>query len=255
MCIVWTPQNDALEWDYKFQSWGFLYLSLWNSLTFLYHFWIDLLQWHGDVFIGTTTHPAVTTSIISFLGSGIPTQTFICDCYSGVDRKYSFSRLKTWYNSPMDPMGLTWLFFPLEKNSHTSEEFNLYTLRKGLWALQGTLMYPHPFEIRVNKGYSTTGIPQKSRPVQKTYHVTRKFQLINGSTFGSLKKLQLSSDQNSPRLVGLYRGLYYPPWEPKTFIFRGYDPYIEGLKPSFFMVLGSKGSYIRVIICQSKDSH
>ena len=31
------------------------------------------------------------------------------------------------------------------------------------------------------------------------------------------------------------------PGEPKTFIFGGYDPYIEGLKPSFFMVLGSKG--------------
>ena len=36
---------------------------------------------------------------------------------------------------------------------------------------------------------------------------------------------------------------YNPPWEPKTFIFRGYDPYIEGLKPSFFVVLGSKGIY------------
>ena len=33
------------------------------------------------------------------------------------------------------------------------------------------------------------------------------------------------------------------PWEPKTFIFMGYDPYIEGLKPSCFMVLGSKGIY------------
>ena len=31
------------------------------------------------------------------------------------------------------------------------------------------------------------------------------------------------------------------PWEPTTFIFRGYNPYIRGLKPSFFMVLGSKG--------------
>ena len=31
------------------------------------------------------------------------------------------------------------------------------------------------------------------------------------------------------------------PGEPKTFIFGGYDPYIEGLKPSFFMGLGSKG--------------
>ena len=32
-----------------------------------------------------------------------------------------------------------------------------------------------------------------------------------------------------------------PPGELKTFIFGDYDPYIEGLKPSFFMVLGSKG--------------
>ena len=32
-----------------------------------------------------------------------------------------------------------------------------------------------------------------------------------------------------------------PPWEPKTFIFRASTPYIGGLKPSFFMVLGSKG--------------
>ena len=30
---------------------------------------------------------------------------------------------------------------------------------------------------------------------------------------------------------------------PKTFIFRGsYNSYIGGLKPSFFMVLGSKGT-------------
>ena len=33
---------------------------------------------------------------------------------------------------------------------------------------------------------------------------------------------------------------YEDPWEPTTFIFRGYNPYIGGLKPSFFMVLGSK---------------
>ena len=34
---------------------------------------------------------------------------------------------------------------------------------------------------------------------------------------------------------------HYLPWEPKTFIFRGYNPYVGGVKPSFFMVLGSKG--------------
>ena len=40
------------------------------------------------------------------------------------------------------------------------------------------------------------------------------------------------------------------PWEPKTFIFRGYNPYIGGLKPSFFMVLGSKGSNFLLQITQ-----
>ena len=39
-------------------------------------------------------------------------------------------------------------------------------------------------------------------------------------------------------------GKYTIPWEPKTFIFRGYNPYIGGLKPSFFMVLGSKGTWM-----------
>jgi len=31
------------------------------------------------------------------------------------------------------------------------------------------------------------------------------------------------------------------PWEPTTLIFRGYKPYFYGLKPSFFVVLGSHG--------------
>ena len=38
---------------------------------------------------------------------------------------------------------------------------------------------------------------------------------------------------------GVY--IYLLPWQPTTFIFRGYDPYVGGVKPSFFMVLGSKG--------------
>ena len=29
-----------------------------------------------------------------------------------------------------------------------------------------------------------------------------------------------------------------------SFIFRGYNPYFGGVKPSFFMVLGSKGIYL-----------
>ena len=39
----------------------------------------------------------------------------------------------------------------------------------------------------------------------------------------------------------VHQKTYQLPWEPKTFIFRGYNPYIWGVKPSFFMVLGSKG--------------
>ena len=35
--------------------------------------------------------------------------------------------------------------------------------------------------------------------------------------------------------------IYYTPWEPTTFIFRGIT--IGGVKPSFFMVLGSHGIY------------
>ena len=44
--------------------------------------------------------------------------------------------------------------------------------------------------------------------------------------------------------------LGYIPWEPTTFIFRGYNLYIRynpcifrvyGIQPSFLMVLGSKG--------------
>ena len=43
--------------------------------------------------------------------------------------------------------------------------------------------------------------------------------------------------------------IYYMPWEPTTIIFRGYYPYLGGLKPSFFMVLGSKGMYISMCFC------
>ena len=38
-------------------------------------------------------------------------------------------------------------------------------------------------------------------------------------------------------------GIYILPWELNTFIFRGYNPYIGGVKPSFFMVLGSPGRW------------
>ena len=33
------------------------------------------------------------------------------------------------------------------------------------------------------------------------------------------------------------------PWELTTVIFKGCNPHFQDLKPSFFMVLGSQGSY------------
>ena len=46
--------------------------------------------------------------------------------------------------------------------------------------------------------------------------------------------------------IYIYMYNIYIPWEPTTFIFRGYNTYIGGLKPSFVMVLGSKGLYIYI---------
>ena len=39
---------------------------------------------------------------------------------------------------------------------------------------------------------------------------------------------------------------WYLPWDPKTVIFRSYNPYMRGSKPSMFMVLGSKGSDLNI---------
>ena len=44
------------------------------------------------------------------------------------------------------------------------------------------------------------------------------------------------------KMSTIHVGKYTVPWEPTTFIFRGYNPYIGGSTPSFFMVLGSKGA-------------
>ena len=56
------------------------------------------------------------------------------------------------------------------------------------------------------------------------------------------------SDGFFDELMGQIGRYIYPddpcmvlPWEPTTFIFRGYSPYIGGSKPSFFLVLGAHG--------------
>ena len=41
---------------------------------------------------------------------------------------------------------------------------------------------------------------------------------------------------------------YHLPWEPTTFTFRAY---IGGVRPSFLMVLGSKGTTYYIEICES----
>ena len=46
-----------------------------------------------------------------------------------------------------------------------------------------------------------------------------------------------SWEKNSRRMYFVWWTCHWP-WEPKTFIFRSYDPYIEGLKPLFFMLFG-----------------
>ena len=49
------------------------------------------------------------------------------------------------------------------------------------------------------------------------------------------------------KYVYIYIYIYLNPWEPTTFMFRGYNPYIGCLKPSIFMVLGSNGIYSKNI--------
>jgi len=55
----------------------------------------------------------------------------------------------------------------------------------------------------------------------------------------SVTALSKGSPAAKVRLTEFTKG--FLPWEPKTFIFRGYN--FGGVKPSFFMVLGSKGRW------------
>ena len=66
-------------------------------------------------------------------------------------------------------------------------------------------------------------------------------QQTNGDSPNVLMKVELPW----PWVKKIYHQYITIPWEPTTFIFRGYSPYIGGLKclkPSCFMVLGSKGT-------------
>ena len=54
-------------------------------------------------------------------------------------------------------------------------------------------------------------------------------------------EVNLGGMATAKNLDGQLSQTLHVPWEPTTFIFRGYNPYIGGLKPSLFMVLGSKG--------------
>ena len=58
-----------------------------------------------------------------------------------------------------------------------------------------------------------------------------------GSTIEILLMVQFH-----PATVGIHPTM----GNPKPSFLGGYDPYIEGLKPSFFMVLGSKGRWWRI---------
>ena len=82
----------------------------------------------------------------------------------------------------MDPMGLTWLFFLWKKQSQI-RRIQLIYLRKGLWALQGTLMYPHPFEIRVEQRLLNHRYPQKKQAGTKNLSCHQKKTVDQWVTF------------------------------------------------------------------------
>ena len=76
-------------------------------------------------------------------------------------------------------------------------------------------------------------------PMYRCNVLSRKFGVVgfpptNGEHFEPWIWIRFSSSKV---------GSWYQPWEPTAFIFRGCNPYLGGLKPSFFMVLGSKGSF------------
>ena len=66
---------------------------------------------------------------------------------------------------------------------------------------------------------------------------------LEGLSFPKVKFAKISSTRPAKKLNTNINFTTNLPWEPTTFIFRGYNPYIGGWKPSFFMVLGSKGRW------------
>ena len=73
--------------------------------------------------------------------------------------------------------------------------------------------------------------------------------------FSMVQALKVTKAEEETQLIYIYIYIIhiicmifmYIPWEPTTFIFRGYNPYIGGSKLSFFMVLGSKSMHIYVL--------
>ena len=82
---------------------------------------------------------------------------------------------------------------------------------------------------------SLEGCPLQAFEV-KEYHLESPF-FFSCPVFFWLERYKIAFRRRNSCIV------IFLPWEPTTFIFRGYNPYIGGLKPSFFMVLGSKGRY------------
>ena len=79
---------------------------------------------------------------------------------------------------------------------------------------------------------------QKTPPKRRTYRIWIASTSVTKDVTGYLFFFRSEGSGFLADKGGIY---YRLPWEPKTFIFGGYNPYIGGLKPSFFMVLGSKG--------------
>ena len=76
---------------------------------------------------------------------------------------------------------------------------------------------------------------------QRIFWAVRRLKALTASLWPSASK-RGRSRKSKITWVQRFKKAWLP-LEPKTFIFRGYNPYIGGLKLSFFMVLGSKGSW------------
>ena len=80
----------------------------------------------------------------------------------------------------------------------------------------------------------TLWVQEATKPTEQSPPLRSLLHLLHLLSYGPLLKSRISME--------IPDEIMWLPREPKTFIFRGYNPYIGGVKPSNFMVLGSHGN-------------